>query len=125
MLSFLASALAVATGFSLISPGTFLDSLWALNRPAYSQFASLARIAGFFLLTAAVVATFTGLGLLKGRRWAWQLAVVIFAVNIAGDAFRLVTGSVIKGASGLAISTGFLVYLTRPNVRSHFKNAGE
>lgn len=118
------SALAIATGISLVHPGTFLDLLWALNRPAYSAFASLRRPAGLALFVIAVATTLTGLGLLKGKKWAWRLTVAIFALNIAGDVVRLAADGVIKGALGLAIAVGFLVYLTRPGVRTYFRNAG-
>src|SRR6266496_3645729 len=85
------TAIALITGVSLAFPGTFLDRIWALNRGAYIEFVTLGR-----------------------------LAVGLFVVNVAGDAARIFTGEPVKGAFGVAIAAGFVIYLTRLRVREYF-----
>src|SRR5206468_5772281 len=112
------TAIALITGVSLAFPGTFLDRIWALNRRAYIEFAALGRTAGISLMILGLI--IAAAGLLKRRKWAWWLAVGLFVVNVAGDAARIFTGEPVKGAFGVAIAAGFVIYLTRLRVREYF-----
>jgi len=117
------TAIAIVTGASLARPGTFLDEIWNLNRTAYAQFAFLGKVAGYLLLGIAAITAFAGYGLLKCRKWAWWMAVTIFAVNGAGDAVNIFVGEPLKGIAGLAIAGCFLVYLFRPATTAYFANS--
>ncbi len=65
-----------------------------------------------------------GFGLLRGKQWAWKVAVILSLISIAGDIISLITqfkdsnpaGSVI----GIIISCVILYYLYRPHVKSYF-----
>ena len=115
---FLATVMAAATGTALLFPGTFLDGLWALNRPAAGAFRSLGRISGAPLIALGVATAAAGIGLLRRRKWAWWFAVALFAINGCGDLVSfLVTGDLLKSASGVAVAAVFLYALGRPAVR--------
>jgi hypothetical protein len=45
-----ATLIAALVGTSLLFPGTFLDRIWELNKPAYEAFEALGRISGVVLL---------------------------------------------------------------------------
>jgi hypothetical protein len=50
--------------------------------------------------------------------------VTLFTVNGCGDVVSLyVTGDPVRGAAGVAVAAAFLYYLTRPSVRSYFKES--
>jgi hypothetical protein len=114
------TVIAILTGISLAHPGTFLDAVWNLNRTAYLQFALLGKLAGYVLLGIAVITALTGYGLLKGRMWAWWVAVAIFVMNGAGDAINIFVGEPLKGIVGLAVASCFSLYLFRPATKMFF-----
>jgi hypothetical protein len=61
-----------------------------------------------------MVTATTGWGLLRGRRWAWWIAVAVFAINGCGDLLTLIVRrDVVKGGSGVLIASVFLFLLMR------------
>ena len=112
--------MAAVAGATLVRPGTALDRLWVLNKPAYEQLARMGSAVGtlFLLLSIALVVATTGW--FKRRLWGWRLAVGIIAVQVAGDFFNLLRGDLLRGGTGFAIAGAFLFYLLRPNVRASF-----
>jgi hypothetical protein len=115
------TGIAAITGLSLLWPGTFLDGLWALNPAARREFATLGSAASPLLLALATLTTIAGVSLLQMRRWGWGLTVGLLATNCAGDAVRFILGDYLKGAAGMLIAGGFLIYLIRPEIRKHFE----
>ena len=117
---FAGTAVALLSGAILLWPGTRLDWLWRLNESAHAGFLTLGRGAAILLFAVGVATFAAARGLVLGRRWGWRLAVAIFAVNVAGDLVRFLMGDWLKGAAGLLIGGGFLLYLLRPRVRHYF-----
>lgn len=118
---FAATAIAVFIGLDLLFPVRSLDWIWRLNQRAAGTFRPNARLGGIFLLLVAVAASSAARGLLRGRRWAWWLAIGIFAVNGAGDLISfIITRDVLRSASGVVIAGVFLLMLTRRPVRDFF-----
>lgn len=117
---FVASIMALIVGISLLLPGTALDILWTLN-PSALELKSISTILGYFLLFIGIITLSAGIGLLKGRKWAWWIVVIIFILNGIGDIFRLASGG-FEGIVGIIIAAVFLFYLTRPEVKNYFKN---
>ena len=124
IIMFFAAFMAFIVGISTLIPGTVLDVLWTLNNsiPADFRFTIMGMIFGCFLIIIGLIALSSGIGLLKGRKWAWWIVVIIFALNAVGDIARLVLGS-IEGIVGIVIVAVFLFYLTRPGVREFFKKS--
>src|SRR5271166_3806983 len=82
---FAATALAAVMGTSLIFPNRILDRLWELNRPAFALFHAMGRISGALLLALGIGTAAAARGILHRKKWAWWFAVVLFAINGAGD----------------------------------------
>jgi hypothetical protein len=118
----LATCIAMVSAVSLLLPGSALDrAWWSLNPPARAGFARLGALAAPLLFALAVAAACAGVGLLRGKRWAWWFAVVGLAVNLVGDLGRLVaTGEVLAGLVGVAVVAALLAYLASPGVRRYF-----
>jgi hypothetical protein len=92
--------------------------MWEMNRPAYIAFEKLGRLSGAILLTLAAMASIAGAGLLRGRGWAWWMAVALFAINGLGDLINLILShDLLRGGTGVLIAGAFLFFLTRPGVR--------
>ena len=65
-----------------------------------------------------------GIGLLRGKQWAWKLAVILAFVSMTIDIISLVIQSHISnyGGSiiGMIIDPVILYYLYRPHVKTYF-----
>jgi len=119
---FLATAIAVVVGFSLLFPSPAMDWMWELNRPGAAVFQKMGRISGAFLLVLAVGTCGSAVGLLRRRRWAWWFAVTLFAVDVAGNIGSfVVTRDFLRSGAGAAISGIFLLLLLHHNVREYFR----
>ena len=120
---FLATAMSFLTGSSLLFPNVGWHRLWELNPAAYAFVArnQLQAIAGALLLALGIVTAIAGAGLLRGRRWAWWIAVAVFAINGLGDLLTMVVHrDVVKGGSGVLIASIFLFLLMHSGTRGYF-----
>jgi hypothetical protein len=105
----------------LLFPNRLLDRLWELNKPGAAAFRAMGKASGLLLLALGIGTAAAGLGLLRGRPWAWWFAIVLFTVNGCGDVVGLVaTGDWLRSGSEIAIAAAFVYSLTRPRVRSYF-----
>jgi hypothetical protein len=121
--SFLATAISFLTGSSLLFPQVAWHRLWEWNRPAYAFVVEehLQTMAGVLLLALGIVAAMAGWGLLRGKQWAWWIAVAVFVVNGLGDLLTiLVQRDWVKGGSGVLIASVFLFLLMRSGTRRYF-----
>ena len=117
-----ATLISAAVAISLLFPGTFLDRMWNLNRPAYAAFQVLGRASGALMVLVGLVTTAAATGLLRGNGWAWRLAIAIFAVNGLGDVVDLfLNRDLLKSGSGVLIAALFLAMLLRRNVEVYFQ----
>ena len=76
-------------------------------------------IGTLFLLLAAALGI-AGTGWLRRRKWAWQLAVIIIATQVLKELANTLRGQVVQGSVGVMVAGAFLLYMTRPYVRSVF-----
>ena len=106
-------------GASLLSPGP-LDWIWRWKPAAHAQLLLLGPAAGAAFLGLALIMALASFGSLARRRWAWPLALAIFAANAVGDAARIPFGAVAEGLVGVAMTAAILWWLTRPAVRALF-----
>jgi hypothetical protein len=114
------AAMAGYAAFTLLLPGTALDALWALNKEAHAELVLVGGIAGGMFIVLSGVLAGAAVGWLRRRTWGWWLGVVIVSINAAGDLANLARGEVVKGAVGVAIAGGLLIYVTRAGVRGYF-----
>jgi hypothetical protein len=118
---FLAAGMAMIVGVALLFRNAVLDRLWELNKPAEAVFHRHSKIFGLFLLLLSAGTLVSGVGILRRRRWAWWFALVLFAVNGAGDLVNLaITGDWLRSVAGVLICSAFLRALVRAPVRRHF-----
>src|SRR5207248_5345019 len=119
---FFATAMAAITGTSLLFPAPYWEWLWNLNRPAYVQFQAFHRAAGVLLYALGIGTFAAAVGLLRGRKWAWWIAVLVFAADCCGNVVSLfVIGDWLKTGVGLIVSGVFLFCLTSAGVRNYVR----
>ena len=121
---FLAAAIAMVIGESLLFPNRLLDSLWQFNQPAAELFQRMGRWSGLPLIALGIAAGAAGIGFLHRRQWSWWFAILLFTVDGLGGALSFfVTGDVLKSSAGLLISGTFVYFLSRRPVRLYFARA--
>jgi uncharacterized membrane protein (UPF0136 family) len=89
-----------------------------------SFFGSIAVAIGGMLIAIGIVYFIVAYGLLKGKRWAWTVSVVISIISIVLNAISIATTAVNIVAIVLIIISGvILYYLYRPHVKAYFGKA--
>jgi hypothetical protein len=111
---FFATVVAILVGSSLLFPNPVVNSMWRLNRRGAAAFQALGNPAGYVLIGIGVATCAAAFGLLRRQRWAWWFAVVLFAVEITGDAVMYsFTREVLRAVAGVLISGMFLALMLR------------
>lgn len=75
---------------------------------------------GAVLVAIAIVSFVVAYGLLKGRGWAWTLAIVLSIISIVWNAITLATAANFGGIISIITSGIILYYLFRPHVKEYF-----
>ena len=118
---FFATVIASVVGVSLLFPNRLLDRLWKLNPEGAVPFHSIGPVSGMFLIAMAVAIFAAARGLLGGRRWAWWFSVALFGLDGCGNVISyFLIHDVLRAATGVMISSAFLIALCRPPVRCYF-----
>jgi hypothetical protein len=115
-----ASVFAVVVLASLLVPGTALDGLWAMKPGSRTTFTGMGAGGGALLVGLAVVLVPTAVGLLRRRRWARWVAIVLLAANVVPDLVRAFGEPAIFVP--IVPVAAILVYLALPVVGRTFRN---
>ena len=78
---------------------------------------------GVILIPLGIASLVVAYGLLKAKRWAWSIAILLSAFLLVINVISLVTGSMSAITSivvGIVINAIVLYYLSRGNVRQYF-----
>src|SRR6266568_7495355 len=114
------ACMASLAGTTLTWPGTPLDKVWALNRPAYIQLAPVGGVVGPLFLVLSSVLLAAAVGWFKRRLWGWRLTIAIIAIQVAGDLVNFARGDFLRGSTGVVIAGALLFYLLRGEVKARF-----
>lgn len=86
---------------SLTFPGSFLDAVMRLNPHALEGFA---RMGGWSIVLMSVVCALcllTAIGLWRGLRWGYWLAIVMLVSNLLGAVINVIAGSEKRAIVGI------------------------
>lgn len=115
--------------------GIFEDNMYSnLNSTDLSStngvlviFGGYLSIIGIGLIILAIVNFIVAWGLLKGKGWAWTIAVIVTIISLVIGIIIVVLNGVVGDFSsiigqivGIVINGIILWYLYRPNVKSYF-----
>jgi hypothetical protein len=116
---FIATFIAWAVASALLRPTRFTEWIFTLNPPARAAFETLGRAASLLLYALGLGTLAAGIGLRRGRRWAWWFAIILFTVNVGGDVVALFAiQDWARSGSGILIGLMFLAVLLQTRVRS-------
>lgn len=74
---------------------------------------------GVVLVAIAIVSFVVAYGLLKGKGWAWTVAIILSIISIVWNAITLAGGNFF-GIISIIISAVIIYYLYRPHVKAYF-----
>jgi hypothetical protein len=106
----------IASLISLISltfPGSFLEPVWKLNPRAREGFARMGGWSVLLMSVVCVTCLLTAIGLWRGLRWGYWLAVIVLSINLVGDVINVVVGTDRRAVVGIPIVLLLLIYLLR------------
>jgi uncharacterized membrane protein (DUF2068 family) len=105
------SSLEPIAGISLVLPNSFLEPIWLLNPRAHENLSRLSLSAILMLSTVSMLCAATAIGLWRGSRWGYWLAVGLMVTNLLGDVTNVVLGTEPRAIVGVPIATALLAYL--------------
>ena len=98
---------------SLTFPGSFLEPVWKLNPRAREGFAQMGGWSIVLMAVVCVTCLITAIGLWRGLRWGYWLAVVVLFTNLVGDVINVIVGTDRRAVVGIPIVLLLLFYLLR------------
>jgi hypothetical protein len=118
---FLASAfLGLAACLSLAFPGGPLQPMWRLNPGAQAAFGTMGASAVWLLAAVSLACTLSAVGLWRGARWGWRLALCVLGANLVGTLASATLGQQPRAALGLPLAGAVVGYLCTQRVRRFF-----
>ncbi len=115
---FLASAwLGLAACLSVAFPGGPLQPMWRLHPGALAAFGSMGASAVWLLAAVSLACTLSAVGLWRGARWGWRLALCVLGANLVGTAASATLGQNPRAALGLPLAGAVVGYLCTQRVR--------
>ncbi len=117
------SAIALVSGVALLIPGGVLEPMWRLNPRARDAFTSLGLGSVALLAVVSVACGSSAVGLWRGARWGYRLALGLLVVNLLGDILNATLGAEPRAAIGVPIAGAIVAYLGSRRVRRFFTRA--
>lgn len=105
---------------SLASPGGALEAMWQINPKGREGLVAMGLPAVVLMATVSLACAGAAAGLWFGRMWGWWLAVIILAINAAGDLLNAILGNDPRTLIGLPVAGAMLYYLRTARVRVFF-----
>lgn len=113
----------LVSAISLSFPSSFLEVLWRLNPHAREGFALMGNWSIVLMSVVCLACFLTAIGLWRGLRWGYWLAVTMLTINLIGDVINVVTGTEYRAIAGIPIVFVLLVFLIRKRTREYFEHS--
>jgi hypothetical protein len=115
----LISALTIIAGIVFLASGITAVTVAPFLSGTQTFLVGLSAGAGAAFLALGIAYFVMAYGLLRGKRWAWTVTLVLSSIGIALGFVSIVTGH-IGAVLSVIINAVILYYIYRPNVKSFF-----
>jgi len=105
---------------SLLFPGSILEPMWRLNPRAHEGFAAMGVWAIVLMCVVSVACASAAVGLWRGARWGYRLAIILLTINLLGDIVNVALGTEPRAVVGVPIVLALLAFLMSRRVRRFF-----
>jgi hypothetical protein len=116
------SVICLIASLSLLLPNSFIEPMWCLNPRAHAGFAAMGGWSIILLTTVGLFCAAAAIGLWRGARYGYRIALVLIAINLAGDIINSLLGTEPRAIIGVPIALAILIYLASKRVRLFFRN---
>ncbi len=107
----------------LFFPGSFLEPLWRLNPRARAGFTDMGSWSIVLMCAVCVACASAAVGLWRGARWGYWLAMALLAINLLGDIVNVVLGTEPRAVVGIPIVLAIFAFLRSRRVRRFFTSS--
>lgn len=108
---------------SLFFPGSFLEPLWIANPRAHEGLSGMGVSAIILMGLVSTVCALAAIGLCRGARWGYWLAIALLTLNLLGDVLNVVLATEPRAAIGVPIVIAIFVLLRTKRVRRFFRSS--
>ena len=120
-----ATAITFVASVSLLFPGGFLEPLWRLNPRGRAGLGAIGVWAIILFVFIGSACALAAIGLWRGVRWGYAMAIVVLSMNLLGDIVNVVSGREPRAAIGIPIVILILAYLVSQSVRDFFQSSSD
>src|SRR5438477_9450237 len=105
---------------SLLFPGSFLEPIWRLNPRARAGLGGMGVWAVILMGSVWLACALAAVGVWRGARWGYWLAVSLLAINLLGDTLNLFLRTEPGAVVGIPIALAILAFLMSRGARRFF-----
>src|SRR5947208_14670648 len=105
---------------SLLFPGSFLEPIWRLNPRARAGLGGWGVWAVILKGSVCLACALAPVGVWRGARWGYWLAVSLLAINLLGDILNVFLGTEPRAVIGIPIALAILAFLVSRRARRFF-----
>lgn len=120
LFSFVATGITLLASLSLLFPRGALEPIWKLNPRARADLGAIGLWAVLLFFVVGVTCLMVGIGLWRGKRWGYLLAMVGLCINALGDLVNALSGREPRAIVGVAVVVFILTYLLTRRVKLFF-----
>lgn len=117
------AAMSFIAFISLLFPGSLLGSMWRVNPRAREGFAGIGAWAVLLMCAVSVACVLASLGLWRGVRWGYWVAMSLLCINLLGDIANVLLGTEPRAAVGIPIVLAILAFMMSRRVRRFFTSS--
>ena len=108
---------------SLSFPNSFLEPVWKLNPHAREGFARIGGWAVVLMMMVCIACGLATIGLWRGSRWGYWLAIAMLIGNLTGDVINVIAGWERRAVIGIPIVLFLLIFLMRRPAKEYFETS--
>ncbi len=108
------------SSISLLFPGSFLEPIWRLNPRARSGLGGMGVWAVILMGAICLACASAAVGLWRGARLGYWLAVCLLAINLFADILNVFLGTEPRAVIGIPIALAILAFMMSRRVRRFF-----
>ena len=120
--SFASTGITLLAALSLLFPNRALESIWRLNPRARVDLGAIGLWAVLLFFCIGVTCLIVGIGLWRGKRWGYLLAMVGLCINALGDLINALSAREPRAIVGVPVVILILAYLLTRRVKGFFSN---
>jgi len=118
-----ATVITLVAAVSLLFPNGFLEPIWKLNPRGRAGLGAIGIGAVLLFTVVCLACAVAAIGLWRGARYGYAMAITVLTINSLGDLFNVISGTEPRAIIGIPIVILILAYLLTTKVRRFFRTS--